>query len=245
MPDKSYKADVNCDLGEGNGQDDQIMPFLGSCNIACGGHAGNVHSMRHTLELTAQYNVRAGAHPSYPDREHFGRVQMDIEEEELWKSMVHQIHTLLEIADAAQVKIHHIKPHGALYNKAASHQATAQLMVRLVQAFKRDLILYAPYGSLLEQMGKAAGLEVWSEAFLDRNYRADLSLVPRAEPGAIISDTEIIRSRFREMFLHNRVKSQEGQFLEIRAGTYCLHGDNPEAPAIAREVQEEIKKLNV
>lgn len=238
-----YQADINCDLGEGSGNDRIIMPYITSCNIACGGHAGNQDSMLKTLLLARQHQVRAGAHPSYPDRENFGRKVLRMEKEELLSSLKQQVESLLKIANAKGVKIHHLKPHGALYNKAAHDEETACIVTDVAAFYK--LILYAPYGSVLERVGRNADLTVWSEAFLDRNYNSDLSLVARTEPAAVISDTEIIVERFLHMLQKKEVLLANGEKLKINAQTFCIHGDEQGTPEILEVLHHQLQTLNI
>lgn len=240
-----YQLDINCDLGEGYGNDHLIMPYINSCNIACGGHAGNTQTMEETLKLAQRHEVRAGAHPSYPDRENFGREVLDINEDELYESISDQTKSLLTKAKELGVKVWHVKPHGALYNKAATNEHTARLIVKMIQRIDPSLILYAPCNSELERIGRIEGLKVWSEAFLDRNYNQDLTLVPRDHPEALLNDVERIKEQLLKMVMKNELLTVNGKEVEINAQTYCIHGDNPVAPNILKALGKELKNKNI
>ena len=238
-----YQADINCDLGEGSGNDRLIMPYITSCNIACGGHTGDPGSMLETIIMAQEHQVRAGAHPSYPDRENFGRSEVRIEREELLSSLKHQVESLLQVANSKGIKVYHLKPHGALYNKASRDEETARLVIDVAAIY--ELILYSPYGSVLERVGRASGLTVWSEAFLDRNYNSDLSLRPRAKANAVISDRETIVERFLRMLQKKQVVLDHGEKLKINAQTFCIHGDENDTPEILRGLHQHLQNLNI
>ncbi len=234
---------MNCDLGEGYGNDHLIMPYITSCNIACGGHAGSTESMQQTLLLAKRQGVRAGAHPSYPDRENFGRNELSIRNEKLFDSILSQVKNLVDTAREMEMIIHHLKPHGALYNKAAREAETATIITEVAAAC--NLILYAPCGSVLESLGWSQGLNVWSEAFLDRNYNPDLSLVSRDYPDAVLTDSATITERFLKMLIQKEVITGNGKTVTIEPRTYCVHGDQPETPYLLKSLRKQLLDANI
>ena len=169
--------DINCDLGEGIGNDELIMPYISSANIACGYHAGNENTMKQTVELCKKYNVAVGAHPSYPDRENFGRTDMLLHPGEIYEMIVKQINSLEKIAEENDVPVHHVKPHGALYNMAARDKMLAPFVALAILDTNSKYILYGLSGSYLIKEGKNLGLKTASEVFADRTYKDDGSLI--------------------------------------------------------------------
>lgn len=228
--------DINSDLGEGIGNDEAIMPYITSCNIACGGHAGDLSSMQETLLLAQQYKVKIGAHPSFPDRENFGRKTMHLSDSELKESILSQVSALSHAAGSLGLSLHHIKPHGALYNQAAKDPALAKTIVGIIKDHFKELTLFAPPGSALLKEGKQQGITVWTEVFADRNYREDLSLVPRSEANAVIHEEKEVLSHLKNMFCERKVKTINHQWIPITADTICVHGDNPHAVSLARNI---------
>lgn len=219
--------DINCDMGEGMRYDLQIMPMVSSCNIACGGHAGDTRTMEATVALALENQVKIGAHPSFPDRRNFGRTVIEIRGRKLKKSLRSQISALLEVLRDQGGKLHHIKAHGALYQTTASNRAMAELFLDIMEPYKPLAFLYVPYGSQLEILAESHGFRIKKEAFLDRNYLADLRLVPRNHPQAIITDPQLVGQRLIDLVHHRTVTAIDGARIPIKADTYCLHGDNP------------------
>ncbi len=230
--------DINCDLGEGIGRDADLMPYLGSCNIACGGHAGDRESMITTMRLAKEHDVRIGAHPSFEDRPNFGRKEMYVPPERLRSQLIHQIAELAALARLEDVEIHHVKPHGALYNMAARSSDLAKLIVNVLQFFNEDLVLYVPFGSQMERKAKEAGIPYAVEAFADRSYSDSFGLVPRSEPEAVLTDPQEIRERVMRMIRKGEVVSISGKVRHVDVDTICIHGDNPAAVEIARELAQ-------
>ena len=186
--------DINCDLGEGLNNEHLLMPYISTCNIACGGHAGNEKTMNRVVNLAAKNKVKIGAHPSYPDIENFGRKSIEISMEGLKKTLVHQIQALEKIVLDSGHQMHHIKPHGALYNDVAKNESIAFSFLYAIQDYKTKCKLYVPFGSVIERKAKQSGFTIIYEAFADRNYNDDLSLVSRQKNNAIISNpNEIIK----------------------------------------------------
>lgn len=232
--------DINCDTGEGIGNDEELMPFITSASIACGYHAGDEHTMRETILLAQKYGVAAGAHPSFMDRDNFGRTEMDCTAQEVYGLVVHQVTALEEIAKECGVVLHHVKPHGALYNMAARDRELALAIAKAVRDCNPALVLYGLSGSFLISEGKASGLTTWSEVFADRTYQDDGSLTPRTEEGALITDAEGAVRQVEGMMHEGVVTTVNGVCVPIIADTVCIHGDGPSAVAIAKAIKERL-----
>ncbi len=224
-----FPLDINCDLGEGMENDAQLMPFLGSCNIACGGHCGDDASMLKTISLAKNLGVNVGAHPSYPDLINFGRSWMDLSENVLWGSLLAQLQTFQKHCNQLNIELHHIKPHGALYNHAAKDEGTAQLIVDLLLTHFPKTILYCPPQSVIEKLAKQNGLAINREVFADRGYHDDLSLLPRSNPYALLTDVTVVLEHVERIVKHGIVKTVSGKIKKIKSETLCVHGDNPNA----------------
>jgi UPF0271 protein len=227
--------DLNCDMGEGMETDTAIFPFVTSANIACGGHAGDADTMRRTVELALQHGVAIGAHPSYPDRAGFGRADIlgvSLRPEDLAGLLFGQLHRLQSICREFGARLRHVKPHGALYNRAARDAAAAALVVRAVTDLDASLLLYGLSGSLMEPAAAAAGLVFVSEVFADRTYEPDGSLTSRSQPGALISDGELAVAQVLRMVREGVVEADATR-VPIRAETVCLHGDGAHAVEFA------------
>lgn len=225
--------DLNCDMGENIGNDEEIMPYITSANIACGFHAGDSKSMQETVRLAKKYGVHIGAHPSWLDVEGFGRREMSLPDEEVEALILYQIGALAAIAKAEGVELHHVKPHGALYNQAAKDAALANVIARAVKSFSGDLILVGLAGSGLIEAGLEVGLRVANEGFPDRNYNPDGTLVSRKEPHAIIETPEEVARHAVEL-IQNGILF-EGKRVQI--DTLCLHGDHPRAAENAKLIR--------
>lgn len=240
---------LNADIGElpgsaGRALDGAILKVVSRCSIACGGHAGDAESMRETLGMAAASGVLAGAHPSYPDREGFGRRRNNISLIDLEASLMTQVRGLLEIAAASGYTVNHIKPHGALYNDAARDAALAELVARVCVRSGVPVLL-GPPASELERAAISAGLNYIAEGFADRAYEPDLSLTPRSEPGAVIEDASAQCRQALDMALHHRVRTRAGQTLPIRVETICLHGDTPGAAQSAAHLRQQLERQGV
>ena len=237
--------DINCDVGEGIGNEADLLPLISSCNIACGGHAGDDVSMTQVVKLAKQYGVRIGAHPSYPDKENFGRFSMDIGSTELTKSIKAQIHALKTILHKEQVSLNHIKPHGALYNDLAKNEAIADLFLKAIASYRESVVLYAPPGSVIAKKAIKNDFKVKLEAFADRSYNQDLSLVSRKLPNAVLNDPKIVLHHLVKMVNENKVVTINGKESHIEADTYCLHGDTPNALQIIMYLSQELPKQQI
>ena len=235
------KIDLNCDIGEKIGNDEAIMPYITSANIACGFHAGDEMSMRDTVRLAKQHGVAIGVHPSWKDIEEFGRREISLSPDEVEALVLYQIGALYAIAKAEGVELHHVKPHGALYNQAAKDTVLANAIVRAVKHFSSDLILMGLAGSSLIEAGVEVGLRVANEGFPDRNYNADGTLVSRKYANAIIEAPE-------EVANHAVKLAQEGidfSGQRVQVETLCLHGDNVHAAQNAKLVREALEKAGI
>lgn len=237
--------DINCDLGEGLGNDALLMPLISSCNIACGGHVGSTQTMFDTLVLAKKYDVKIGAHPSFPDKENFGRKIIKIEKSKLIESIYNQIISLKEAADKLNLKIHHIKPHGALYNDAVKNIKTADIIINAIKKTKLEVFLYAPYKSVLAKCAKQENIPVIYEAFMDRRYNSDLTLVSRQKENAVISESELVYEQLYEMAFKQNLKSILDKKIAIKADTFCIHGDNKNAVTILKYIHQQFKLLNI
>lgn len=229
-----FRIELNADIGEGC-DDASLMPLLDRAAIACGGHTGDQASMDAALALCAEYGVLPGAHPSYPDREHFGRRARVASANDIRHWVSEQTTALAEIAARRGVRLAHVKPHGALYNAAACDATVAAAIAEAVAAIDPALVLVGLAHSRLTEAGQAAGLAVLHEAFADRAYGADGGLVPRETPGALLA-AAAAAAQARALAEHRPLASRDGGELRIEADTLCLHSDTPGALDIARAV---------
>lgn len=239
------KIDLNADLGEGCGNDSALMPLITSANIACGFHAGDAQTMRESVRLALAHGVAIGAHPSFPDRENFGRTAMPLPPDTVYVQTLYQIGALAAIVHAEGGVMTHVKPHGMLYNQAAKQPPLADAIARAVQSLDPGLIIVGLAGSEMIRAGERYGLATREEVFADRGYLADGSLVPRSEPGALIDDDDEAVSRTLEMVLNGRVQSRDGVWATVNAQTVCLHGDGAHALAFARRLREAFLARNI
>lgn len=233
--------DFNCDLGEGCGDDAAIVPCISSASIACGGHAGSEQSMREAVELCRAHGVAVGAHPSFVDREHFGRRELSMSPAAIHVLVTAQTRRLLAVCEQASVRLRHVKPHGALYNLAACDASVAAAVAQAVRDSGEGLHLYALAGSQLAQAGRRLGLPVAEEVFAERAYAADGSLVPRGQPGAVLERLDDALAQVRTMLRTGHVRAIDGQAVPIRADTLCLHGDRPDAAAFAAALRDALR----
>ncbi|WP_029035949.1 5-oxoprolinase subunit PxpA [Salinimicrobium xinjiangense] len=235
---------INCDLGEGGEYDKELMPLISACNIACGGHAGTLETMQHTVDLAMEHGVEIGAHPSYPDKENFGRISVEINRKELKRSLVAQIMTLKQITEAEGALLTHVKPHGALYNDAQKNEEIAQVIIDSVLEFGDDLVLYAPYGSEICRLAEGK-LKVKFEAFADRNYNPDRSLVSRVEKGAVINKKEEVLEHLFSMISDGKISCQKEEKIDCFATTFCLHSDTKNSVEILKYLHSELQSRNI
>lgn len=237
--------DINCDVGEGIGNEKSLMPLISSCNIACGGHAGDLETISEVAKLAKKHGVKVGAHPSYPDRDNFGRVTMDISREELITSIRWQMNDFMTVLKRENITLHHIKPHGALYNDIAKNPNLAETFLKAIEDFKSTCLIYVPYKSAIEAIALKNGFQIRREAFADRNYNSDLSLVSRKLPGAVLEAPEEVLQHLVNMVTTQNVTTSEGEKVKLVADTFCVHGDTPSALEILNYLSQELPKENI
>ena len=240
-----YKIDINCDMGEGMPTDAFIMPNISSANIACGYHAGNAETIKRTIELCLQNNVATGAHPSFLDKENFGRKEQYWDDEMLYSLISEQLYIFEKIAFPMGGVMHHVKPHGALYNMAAKDKWLSRIMVKAIKDFDENLLVYGLSGSHIISEAEAIGLKAVNEAFADRTYQNDGSLTPRSQPGALITDDEMAVQQVLQMLQQKTVTTQSGTALPIKAETICIHGDGPNAVTFAQHIYPQLKAHHI
>ena len=235
---------INCDLGEGGKYDAQLMPLISACNIACGGHAGDVQTMLKTVLLALENKVEIGAHPSYPDRENFGRRSLDISDSELKNSIQEQLFSLHEIVKNQGGELTHIKPHGALYNDAAKDEKIAKIILDSVLESGLNLPLYSPQNSVISSMAKGK-VPVIFEAFADRNYKPDYSLVSRDKSDALIIEKEAVFQHLYSMYFKHEIVCWNKEKITSEASTFCLHSDTPNSVEILKFLAQKFENLNI
>ncbi|MCJ8163418.1 LamB/YcsF family protein [Pontibacter sp. E15-1] len=243
-------VDLNCDLGESFGayqlgNDAELLQYVTSANIACGFHAGDPVVMRRTVQLALAQGVAIGAHPGLPDLVGFGRREMAVTPEEAYALMVYQIGALAAFVRAEGGELHHVKPHGALYNMAAVQPSLAQALAEAVYATQPEAILYGLAGSSLTAAGERIGLQVAHEVFADRTYQQNGTLTSRKLPDALIKDEKQAISQVLRMVQEGKVASQQGPDVAIQADTVCIHGDGPHAVAFARQIQQALREAGI
>lgn len=229
---------LNCDMGENAGNDHLLMPHIQACSIACGGHIGDADSMSMTVRLAMKYQVEIGAHPSFPDKENFGRQPMSLPSDQLIDLMVRQINSLEKVCSVLGAHIKHIKPHGALYNQATTDLRTAGAVVQVMKRYP-GLTLYAPWKSVVGELAQEDGIPVRFEGFADRRYEHDGSLASRSNPGSVIEDPQEALSQVKQVTKYHKLTSIDGITFDFEAETFCIHGDNPHAVSIVKLLSEE------
>jgi UPF0271 protein len=237
--------DLNSDLGEGAGHDNEILDLVSSANIACGFHAGDPSSIFATIQAALERGVSLGAHPSFPDRENFGRSEMTMPSAEVYSNLAYQIGAFHALARAAGGHMNHVKAHGALYNMAARDRALADVIANAVFALDPKLILFAPSTGELEPAAAEVGLQTASEVFADRNYLPDGSLVPRSDARAFVHDPIEAAERIIRILAERKVRAVDGTDVEIFAATVCVHGDNPQAVEFVRRLRRRLELEDV
>ncbi|MCW9716622.1 5-oxoprolinase subunit PxpA [Avibacterium sp. 21-594] len=238
-------VDLNVDLAEGCGNDQRLLQLVTSANVACGLHAGDFNEMRKAIRWAKENQVQVGAHPSFPDRENFGRTNMQLPDEELKACLLYQLGAIKALCEAEAVPLAYVKPHGALYNQAAKDEALATLIVQTLKAFDPKLKLMGLSGSLMLQVAEQQGLGVISEVFADRHYLADGSLVPRTRPDAMVENDDEAISQVLQMVLQGTVPSVDGVKVPIKADSICLHGDGEHAISFAEKIRQALTEHNI
>jgi 5-oxoprolinase (ATP-hydrolysing) subunit A len=239
------RIDLNCDMGEipeliANGTQEALMPFLTSVNIACGGHAGDDSTMRATIEQAQRWNLALGAHPGYPDRKNFGRLELEMPDDAVAATVFEQVTAFARIAEEMGAPVKHVKPHGALYNSAVNDAALAQAIADGVARWSREVILVGLAGSPMLAVFKAAGFRIAAEAFADRRYEADGTLRSRRFGDSLITDPELAAKQVIQIVERGMVTAVDGTEVPLTAETICIHGDNPGAVPIAAAVAKAI-----
>ncbi|KMK77441.1 LamB/YcsF family protein [Alkalihalobacillus pseudalcaliphilus] len=242
--------DLNCDLGESYGafsigQDEEIIPYVTSVNIACGFHAGDPSVMAKTIQRAQKYGTAIGAHPGYQDLQGFGRRFIPMEKDELFHMLVYQIGALQGLCLAYGATLRHVKPHGALYNVAAVQPDIAETIAQAVRVVNPALILYGLSGSELVRAGERAGLKVAHEVFADRSYQRNGTLTPRTEADAIITDKHLAIERVLQFINEGTTMSLTGESIPMKADTVCIHGDHPQALPFVMDLHERLKREGI
>jgi 5-oxoprolinase (ATP-hydrolysing) subunit A len=242
--------DVNADLGESeeslaNGADFELMRHITSANVACGGHAGDEHMMRETLLAAKKLGVAVGAHPGYPDRANFGRVEAPLSSGEIVATVHEQIAALRTIADSLGMRLVHVKPHGALYHAANKNREIAEAIGRAAKEIDPQLIMVGQAGSSTVEVWRSMGLRTAEEGFADRAYEPDGTLRKRTLPGALLDDPERAAQQTLSIATQHKVIASDGRELPVEADTICIHSDTPGSAAIAREVNQQLRAAGV
>ena len=237
--------DLNCDMGEGAGNDEVIMPYISSANIACGYHAGDLDTMKRTVESAINNKVSIGAHPGFKDPENFGRTEQQLSDEALYDTVSEQLHIMKKITAGLGAAMHHVKPHGAMYNMAAVNQQMASVIAKAIREFDAGLLLYGLSGSFLIAEAKQFGLKTANEVFADRAYMDNGTLVPRKMAGALIHDEEESIQQVMKMVLEKKVKTINGKIIPMEADTICIHGDGEHAFSFAKKINQALKEKEI
>jgi UPF0271 protein len=238
-------VDLNADLGEGAGHDEELFELISSANIATGFHSGDSDTMHAAVSAAKEHAVAVGAHPSFWDRENFGRKELKVSNQEVFDAVAYQLGVFQAIASAVGVRPNHVKPHGALYNMAVRDQELADAIARAIESVDPKLILFAPDKSELARAGEADGLQIAREIFADRNYLNDGWLVPRTRSDALLRDPEEAARRVLRMLHEGKVRSVEGRDVDVRGETICVHSDTPGAVEFARELRSQLEHEGV
>lgn len=239
------KVDLNADLGEGAGNDLALLQLVSSANIACGFHAGDAQTMLQSVRWALEYGVAIGAHPSFPDRENFGRTAMQLPPETVYAQVVYQIGALKALAESEGGRLVHVKPHGMLYNQAAVDTLLAQAIAKAVKAVDPALVLVGLANSELIRAGEHYGLATRQEVFADRGYQPDGSLIPRGQPGALVDSDRQAISQTLAMIQQGQVQSLSGEWVKVQADTVCLHGDGAHVLDFARQLRQAFSQQHI
>lgn len=239
------KIDLNSDLGEGAGFDEEILSLVSSASIACGFHAGTPASIFASIELAQQRGASVGAHPSFDDRENFGRKEMNLTPSEVFALVTYQLAAFEALCRAADVELNHVKPHGALYNMSAVDRDLADSIAYAIRNLASNPVVFAPPGSALERAARDLNLPTAAEVFADRNYNADGSLVSRTESNALLRDPEAAAERVLRMLREKKVRAVDGTDISLSADTVCVHGDTPGAVEFARQLRIRLEREGI
>ena len=240
------QLDLNADVGEGDPETDAaLLQLVSSANVACGAHAGDEQTMRATVALAVRHGVAVGAHPGFNDREGFGRRPQQLTADEIRELLLPQLAALDAIARAEGTMLHHVKPHGALYNQAETDIGLAAAVVAAVREFDPSLRFVGRAGSEMEQAARSTGHPFTAEAFADRRYQSDGTLLSRSQPGAVLTDPEEVARQVRGLVTDGEVFASDGSRAAVSFGTLCIHGDTPGAATLARRIRHELEALGV
>jgi len=237
--------DLNSDLGEGDAYDEELLRIVSSCNVACGGHTGDEESMAVTVRIAIENGVNVGAHPGYPDREGFGRVSGFLAGDALYESLTEQVTALADIAGQLGARLTHVKPHGALYNDAVSNGELADIIARATAEAPGSPAFMGMANTELQHAAERHGLTFIAEAFVDRAYEPDGTLVSRSEPRAVHSDIATATTQAVGLATRGQVTSRSGDVIDVRADSLCIHGDTPAAAETARAVRDVLENHGV
>jgi 5-oxoprolinase (ATP-hydrolysing) subunit A len=239
------KVDLNSDLGEGAGHDNEILNLVSSANIACGFHAGNPAGILNSIRVAKEKGVAVGAHPSLDDRKNFGRTEMQVGGEEVYALVAYQVGAFQALCAAAGLKMNHVKPHGALYNMAVRDRELSDAIAHGMLAVDQRAILFAPAGTELFRAAQELGLQTCSEVFADRNYNSDGTLVSRTRPDALLRDPGEAAERVVRMLKEGKIRAVDGSDVAVRPETICLHGDTPGAVEFARKLRARLEREGI
>tara|TARA_B110000438_G_scaffold291698_1_gene329016 strand:- start:935 stop:1708 length:774 start_codon:yes stop_codon:yes gene_type:complete len=244
------EININCDLGESSKlhsteNDTQLLNIVNSANIACGYHAGDPLTMEKTIEISKKNKVSIGAHPSFNDRENFGRKRLNLSSTEIEKLIIDQINILSEIADKKGMKVTHVKPHGALNNMACEDFELAQTISQSISIINKNLIFLVPTGSEMEKAGKKLGLKIAAEIFADRNYEDNGNLISRSKKNAMITDPKIAEQHVIKMVQNQSLNCYSGKQIPCEIDSVCVHGDGQTAVLTAKQIREGLIKSDV
>ena len=242
--------DINSDLGEFRNEKQltnelNILNYISSCSIACGGHVGDVNSIKTIIEACKKHSIAIGPHPSYPDKEGFGRRMIDIESKDLENSIRDQINLFLKVADSLSMPVRHVKLHGRLYNEVSKSEVLSSLFVNLIDSFKYDLSVIGPAESLLGRMLEDEDIPFIPEAFIDRTYKEDLTLVDRSEEGSVLISVEEQINQARSIVCDEKIMSNNNKILNLKAETLCIHGDSPNSLEVAEALTNMLIKEKI
>jgi UPF0271 protein len=244
------EININCDLGESSKflsteNDPLLLEIVNSANIACGYHAGNKETMEKTIKISKENNVSIGAHPSFNDRENFGRKRLDLPNNEITKLIIDQINVLCEVANKSGMKVTHVKPHGALNNMACENYDLAKVISESIIQVNKELIFLVPTGSQMEKAGKKLGMKIATEIFADRNYEDDGNLVSRSKDNAMITDPEAAKKHVIKMVENQALNCYSGKQILCEIDSVCVHGDGKSAVNTAKQIKEGLIKSGV
>lgn len=239
-----YRIDLNADLGEGKANDNALLKYVSSCNIACGGHTGNRSSIKKTIQLAQKHKVKIGVHPAYPDVKNFGRNSIDISIVDLVTSIHEQLILFKECIDRTNAQWHHIKFHGALYNDLKNDETKAKALVDLIKENYPDVVLYVPPNSIVKSIAEPQ-ISIKTEGFADRAYNENLSLVSRKKSNALLTTSDQMINQVKNIVINQLVETTSSKQVAIHVDTICIHGDTPQALELVKRLVDELQNLKI